>query len=235
MKNQCLSIVVPAFNEANYITDALKSIRAQTYNPIELIVVNNNSSDQTESQAKPYADRVINEPKKGYVNACITGCAAATGQYISICPADARYHPTWAASMIQQLEQKPSAVAVYGTCRTYDASRLVNQLNYYGYTLFLIVSRLFGLDNTADFNFIMKKSTFDAVGGYLSAYKKMSPDIDLGKRLKTQGALIFDRSSCIDVSFRRHQSDGFWHSMKLYGKAWLSQLLNRTPTDDAHV
>lgn len=91
-----LSIVIPAYNEATRLPESLEQVArfvaAQTY-PIEVIVVDNNSSDTTSQIANefaaefPYA-RALFEPRQGKGAAVQTGMLAGIGQYLVICDAD---------------------------------------------------------------------------------------------------------------------------------------------------
>jgi dolichyl-phosphate beta-glucosyltransferase len=91
-----LSIVIPAYNEETRLPDSLKLIvdfvSRQTY-PIEVIVVDNNSTDRTHAIAQEHADelafvRVLSEPIQGKGAAVRTGMLAARGEYRFMCDAD---------------------------------------------------------------------------------------------------------------------------------------------------
>ena len=91
-----LSIVIPAYNEETRLSDSLKEVarfvEAQTY-PVEVIVVNNNSSDGTPQIADAFASdnayaRALHEPTQGKGAAVRTGVLAGQGDYLFICDAD---------------------------------------------------------------------------------------------------------------------------------------------------
>ncbi|WP_418510976.1 glycosyltransferase family 2 protein [Corallibacter sp.] len=67
---QKISVIIPAFNEADSIANVINDI-PDTVN--EVIVVNNNSTDATESEASKAGATVLHEPKKGYGYACLRG------------------------------------------------------------------------------------------------------------------------------------------------------------------
>src|SRR3989344_4063933 len=82
MKNKPkVSVIVPTRNSAKFLETCLKSIRNQTYKNIELIVVDNNSSDKTKKIAKKYADKVFNfgPERSAQVN---FGVENSDGQYV---------------------------------------------------------------------------------------------------------------------------------------------------------
>ena len=82
-----LSFVVPAYNEEAYLPACLESILAQTRelgDGVEIIVVNNASTDRTREVALGYAGvRVVDEPRKGLTFARQAGFAASTGELIA--------------------------------------------------------------------------------------------------------------------------------------------------------
>lgn len=91
-----LSIVIPAYNEEVRLPESLKSITefvSQQSFPVEVVIVNNNSTDRTPGIAQELADelpfvRVVYEKVQGKGAAVRTGMLAARGQYRFICDAD---------------------------------------------------------------------------------------------------------------------------------------------------
>lgn len=61
MKNLLVTVIVPTYNSANYLEGCLKSIANQSYENIELIVIDNNSKDSTKDIAKKYTNHVYNQ------------------------------------------------------------------------------------------------------------------------------------------------------------------------------
>ncbi len=91
-----LSIVIPVYNEEHHLKACLDAIEAQTERPDEVIVVDNNSSDQSVEIAKSYAFvRVVHEPKQGIVFARDKGFNEAKGTIIGRIDADSRLPPGW--------------------------------------------------------------------------------------------------------------------------------------------
>ena len=60
MKNfePLVTIVIPVFNGSNYVTSAINSALAQTYNKVEIVVVNDGSTDNTEEIVKSYGNKI---------------------------------------------------------------------------------------------------------------------------------------------------------------------------------
>ena len=66
-----IKVIIPAFNEENAVGKVIRDIPKEHVS--EVIVVNNASTDQTETAAKALGTTVLNEPQKGYGNACLKG------------------------------------------------------------------------------------------------------------------------------------------------------------------
>lgn len=90
---ELLSIIVPVYNVENYLSTCIDSILAQTYSPIELILVNDGSSDRSGEICNEYAAankniKVIHTPNGGVSRARNLGLDAANGKYIAFVDSD---------------------------------------------------------------------------------------------------------------------------------------------------
>ena len=120
MKKRSISIVIPAFNEAEYIAACLNSIAGQTIMPDEVIIVDNNSIDQTVKIAEQYPfATVLTEPRQGVRFAYRTGMDAARGEIIGRIDADTVLSPDW-CERLEILFDEPTTAAVTGACWYYD-------------------------------------------------------------------------------------------------------------------
>jgi glycosyltransferase involved in cell wall biosynthesis len=89
MKTKLISVVVPAYNAEKYLAETLESIRGQDYQPHEVLVVDDGSTDNTAAIAKSYPEvRYIWQRNQGNAAAKNTGLANATGELISFLDAD---------------------------------------------------------------------------------------------------------------------------------------------------
>lgn len=93
-----ISLIIPAYNEEKYIAGCLDSIKTQKIQPDEVIVVNNNSTDETLSIVKKYPFvQVVNETVQGMIAARNAGFNAAQYDLIARCDADTKLPPNWIA------------------------------------------------------------------------------------------------------------------------------------------
>ncbi|WP_316844662.1 glycosyltransferase family 2 protein [Pedobacter psychrodurus] len=102
-----VSVVIPAFNEEDNILPTLASLAAnKTKRVVEIIVVNNNSTDGTETLVRNTGVKCILENRQGITFARNSGLAVAKGKYILNADADTIYPADWIEQMTAPLEDK---------------------------------------------------------------------------------------------------------------------------------
>ena len=112
-----VSIIIPCYNQGQYVDDAVSSCLAQTYDNIEIIIVNDGSTDKfTNDFLSKYQrpkTKVINKRNEGLAEARNTGINNATGKYILPLDADDKIAPTYVEKAVQIIEQDESVGIVY--------------------------------------------------------------------------------------------------------------------------
>ena len=110
-----VSVIIPAYNAESFITDAIESILAQTYQNVECIVVDDGSTDSTKSVVAQYGDRVIyiyqNNAERSVARN--RGISASTGDYISFLDADDSIAPQKIEAQVQFLRKNQNFKIVY--------------------------------------------------------------------------------------------------------------------------
>ncbi len=110
-----VSIVIPAYNEEQNILRTLLSLSSNTTTrSVEIIVVNNNSKDNTEALVKATDVGCILETKQGITAARNAGLAVARGKYILNADADSIYPPDWVEEMVKPLADSDTVSITYG-------------------------------------------------------------------------------------------------------------------------
>jgi len=124
-----VSVIIPTYNRATTVGDAIESVLAQTYQDFEIIVVDDASSDNTAEVVSRYGDRVRylrRETNGGAAAARNDGIRASVGEFISFLDADDRYLPERLAAAVAFLDGNPEFRAVYTDCEVRDgAGRIV--------------------------------------------------------------------------------------------------------------
>lgn len=115
-KKLTLSIVIPVYNEENHIKECLEAIKAQIEAPLEVIVVDNNSSDKTVEIAKKYPFvTVLSAREQGIAFARNVGFNAARGNIIGRIDADSRIPSNWTQHVREYIEANPEHLLTGGS------------------------------------------------------------------------------------------------------------------------
>ena len=115
MSTRLVSVLIPCFNAAPYVGAAIESVLAQTHSPIEVIVVDDGSTDGSVAQVRGFADRGVILLERASGNAATARhCAFArsTGELILFLDADDLIAPGHIAALLDRLEPGSRAVAM---------------------------------------------------------------------------------------------------------------------------
>ncbi len=119
--NAPVSVVMGAYNAARFIIESLDSIRAQSAAPLEIIVVDDASTDATGALAEAWGATVVRQPSRsGVAGSRNAGIARATGEFIAICDADDLWHPAKLERQCAALGRVPDVDFAF--CDYYDFS-----------------------------------------------------------------------------------------------------------------
>jgi glycosyltransferase involved in cell wall biosynthesis len=195
------TVVIPAYNEANYIGRCLESLKTQDYAGFwEVIVANNASTDRTREVAESYGFTVVDESQKGISYALRRGCAEAKGDIFLFTDADTQLPSDWISNINAKFNNDPELVAIGGPYLFYDADIAVN---------FLVKEFIFRIYKKIApsilpcANMAVKKEVYEKIGGF-NPIINWGQDIDLSKRLKSEGKVKFDTDITVVTSFRRY-------------------------------
>jgi Glycosyl transferase family 2 len=112
-----VSIIIPTYNAASYIGDALDSVLAQTFTDYEIIVINDGSPDTAELERvlEPYLSRIvyIKQENRGVSGARNTGLRAARGALVAHLDPDDLWEPDYLAVQVEMLKRDPTIDVLY--------------------------------------------------------------------------------------------------------------------------
>src|ERR1035437_5422259 len=110
-----ISVVVPVFNEETFLPGCLQSLRRQKYQgEIEIIVVDNGSTDNSAKIAHDFGVKVVSCPEKGVAFARQAGADAAAGDIIVQADGDTTYPVDWLSRIGECFETHPNSAALAG-------------------------------------------------------------------------------------------------------------------------
>ena len=108
MRRRLFTIVIPNWNGQRFLETCLDSLRAQTYSAIEVIVVDNASSDGSQTYIKTRYPQVILielDENQGFTGACNIGMQAAQGCFIALLNNDTEVEPNWVDEIVKAFDQ----------------------------------------------------------------------------------------------------------------------------------
>lgn len=159
-----VSLIVPCFNQAQYLEESLQSVLDQTYTNWECIIVNDGSPDKTEEVAKKWVAKdsrfyYLFQKNSGLSNARNSGITYATGEYILPLDADDKISSDYVLLALQSFQEDVSLKVVY--CKAEKFGDIVGPWN-----LQLYSTKALALDNIIFSTAMFRKDSWISVGGY---------------------------------------------------------------------
>jgi glycosyltransferase involved in cell wall biosynthesis len=115
-----VSVIIPCFNQAQFLPDAIESVQAQTYAGHEIVVVDDGSPDNTAEVVSRYpAVRYLRQRNRGLAGARNTGIQCSRGSYLVFLDADDRLLPTHLERSLEGFQRRPDAAIVCGDYRLF--------------------------------------------------------------------------------------------------------------------
>lgn len=217
-KKPSISVVIPAYNEEKYLPRCLESLKNQTYQNFEIIVVDNNSTDKTAAIAGKFGARVIRETVQGTTPARERGFREAKAEIIARTDADTIVTPNWLEVIHESFRKYPKVVAMTGPWLSSNPkipNKLITAYSYfYSVTLGKLMSNHIYLagPNMALWKSVWEKLkvTFDDT--------KVHEDIDLSCHLAEVGKIMFNKRMKIYFSLRRLEEKPISGIKKYFGE-----------------
>ena len=180
-----VSIIVPAKNEEKFIHESLSYLVTQQYKNIEIIVIDDQSTDNTRKIIESFRDariKIINGPGKGFATAWNTGFTECQGEVITQCDADDRYPKDRLIKQVTWLAAHPEFDAVCGAYWAMDQKgNTISRLASYDTESEISEELKNGVTRTSLCTFAIRAHALKKVGG-LRNYFPTSGDIDLQLR-----------------------------------------------------
>jgi glycosyltransferase involved in cell wall biosynthesis len=214
--------VIPCYNEEKYIRDCIHSINEESklLTNYEIIVVDNNCTDNTAAIAREEGATVIVEQKKGVVFARQAGYQAAQYELIANIDADSRLSKGWIDIAAHEIND-PDIVAITGPLVYDDVSESMHIMTRLYYYMAWLSNRFVGVFLQGG-NALIKKSALDKVNGYDTNIAFYGEDTMTAKRLEPYGKIKFVMKLKLHSSPRRLKDQGIISTTWLYLKNYLS-------------
>jgi glycosyltransferase involved in cell wall biosynthesis len=215
MEDKLVSVIIPTYNRAEMLREAIKSVLCQTYDNFELLILDNCSPDHTPDVVALFSDSRI----KYVRHQCNIGAMAnwtygvqwAQGKYLSILGDDDKYFPQFIQRRVNAMSKIPNAVAAFGqfdVLNVIDGSNGTIKLSYYESDNDSVV--LYGKDAlkaSLDCQFVgaslYKSDIFRDCWNQNVIWNKCTDElINIKMAISTHNCLIYLNES--DMQYRRH-------------------------------
>ena len=123
MSRPLVSIAIPCFNQAHFLSDAIASVRRQRYAPVEVVVIDDGSTDETAKIAAAAGVRLARQRNAGISAARNAGLGMARGEFIVFLDADDELLPDAVEPGVELLQRSPSVSCVVRRSQKMDAER----------------------------------------------------------------------------------------------------------------
>jgi glycosyltransferase involved in cell wall biosynthesis len=216
-----VSVVIPAYNEEEYIGRTLSAALRQDYPDYEIIVVDNASTDRTAEIVRQFPDvRLVYESRKGTQFARERGRLSASGDIVATLDADCLPPSNWISSGVSRFSNN-KIIAVTGPCYYYDMNFLFSFASLW---LQKIVYKIFhAVLSAAEIGaVIIASNTFaraevlKKAGGFNTSMAFYGDDTDTAQRLMPHGRIMFANSMLMPTSGRRFQKQGIISTFAIY-------------------
>jgi glycosyltransferase involved in cell wall biosynthesis len=196
-----VSVVVPSYNHARYVQAAVQSVLDQSYAHVELIVIDDGSTDDSLEVLERLGGgfHLESQPNAGQAATLNRGWTIARGEILSYLSADDLLMPHAIANAVEYLRRSPATVMVYGDFDLIDErSRVLRRVRAPDFDYFDMVVRTACPPGPGVF---FRRGAHEAAGGWNPAFRQW-PDYDYWLRLGLQGS--FQRIPQALAAFRVH-------------------------------
>jgi GT2 family glycosyltransferase len=227
MTTPLVSVLVPAFNSAPWLREALDSILAQSYPRIEVLLLDDASTDETPGVAAEYEGRIryVRQPKNlGIYDNVNVGIDLAQGEFIATYHADDIYEPTIVEREVEYLERHPEVGAVFCSDTFVDAQgreygrlslppevRGARPLDYRTVlnTLLTYKNRFLVCPSA-----MVRASVHREVGGYRQSVFRNSSDLDMWLRIARAYPIAVLEEHLMRYRHFHENSSGRYHRLR---------------------
>ncbi len=224
-----ISIIIPTYNEEDYLPNLLDSIKRQNFDGYEVIVADANSTDRTREIAESYGCIVVDGglPAVGRNN----GARVAKGEYLLFLDSDLELTDDYLRNVLYEFRMEHLGIAI---TKMKPMSDKIEDKIFHDFANYFMI----GVENIKPhgagcYGIITKKSLHDECGGFDESLT-FGEDTDYIERLAEKERFKVLRNAKIGVSTRRLEEEGIETLIRQYGKSTVNDFLGKR-TDAADL
>ena len=224
-----ISIIIPTYNEEDYLPNLLDSIKRQNFDGYEVIVADANSTDRTREIAESYGCIVVDGglPAVGRNN----GARVAKGEYLLFLDSDLELTDDYLRNVLYEFRMEHLGIAI---TKMKPMSDKIEDKIFHDFANYFMI----GVENIKPhgagcYGIITKKSLHDECGGFDESLT-FGEDTDYIERLAEKERFKVLRNAKIGVSTRRLEEEGIETLIRQYGKSTVNDFLDKR-TDAADL
>ena len=230
-----ISLIIPAYNEEDYLSACLDAVMQNVAGKaLEIIVVDNNSTDGTKKVVERYPEvTYVFEPNKGITRARQRGFLASSGDILAYADADTLPPPGWIEQILEQFAARQNLACLSGPYSFYDLSGFSNKIA----TAWFVAARpLYAITGylMVGGNFAIPRQVLEKMGGFDSSIEFYGEDVDIAKRAKKHGKVLFSPRFVMPTSGRRMKRQGFARIAGIYFANYISIVFRSKPATSAY-
>lgn len=210
-----VSVVVPAYNAAATISLCLTALVGQEYpaQHLEIIVVDDGSTDQTAAVIRPFAVRYLHQPNQGPAAARNAGAALAKGELLLFTDADCVPAANWVAEMVAAF-RPPEVMAVKGAYRTKQRQLVARFVQIEFEERFALLTKAGTTDMVDTYSAGYRAEVFTELGGFDTLFPVANnEDTELSYRLAARGLrMVFNP---LAIVYHLNHPDSLWRYARL--------------------
>lgn len=228
-----ISLIIPAYNEEAYLPSCLDAIMTNVAGRVlEIIVVDNNSTDDTRSVIERYPVKYLFESMKGITHARQCGFLRSAGDILAFVDADTTPPAGWVDQITEAFQQDPRLATLSGPFRFYD---LAGVRNLAFVTWFQLARPFFRISkNVIGGNFAIRRDVLIAMGGFDQSIEFYGEDVDIARRARKFGRVQFSPGFVMPTSGRRIQQLGLIRTAGIYLMSFMSMTLRGKPASQRY-
>ncbi|OHA18553.1 MAG: hypothetical protein A2664_02855 [Candidatus Taylorbacteria bacterium RIFCSPHIGHO2_01_FULL_46_22b] len=225
-----ISLIIPAFNEEKYIGACLAHAVRSRSPFLEIIVVDNASTDRTREIATSVLGvRVVTEERKGPMFARARGVQESKGDLVAFIDADTLMPEKWGDYALQKFTHDTKLVCLSGPYRYYDISSFQKVLVWIYWRILAFPVYLVSHSVAVFGNVVIRRDTLLQMGGIDTSIAFFGDDTNLARRAHQFGKMRFDLGFIMHTSGRRLIGQGLWRSAFLYAINAAAELIFHRP------